>query len=134
MAGAPRESDTTFIVCDDVRSEVGDKISILGFFPADITVESADPRGAIPSLGFVFVAPKGHGLLGDRTFHFRVRGPDGNVVATMDGVPEFADGKATTLCFLYKPFVLGGFGDYLAELEFPSRTYRHEFNISASRK
>ena len=61
----PSQEKTIFLLCEDIRQELGGKISLLGVIPANhLTLEGMPQNSAdavIPSLTFVFLFRDGEG-------------------------------------------------------------------------
>lgn len=109
----------TFIVCDDVRNEVGGKVVLVGVYPGNVIVLRNFPAKVTSTVWTVFWFRQE----GSFEAQFRHRMQDGTVGGT--GVTSFinaAKGKLTT-CKLEAPFELSDPQMVEVQLRFPDEDW-----------
>ena len=125
MTTYPNDSDVWLLLADDVRQEMGNKVSILGYFAGDdILIEGSTT--ILGSLAILFVIKNADG---EMQFSAKITPPSGADIAT---IPP-------TLIKLepHKPFVqiikfLGypvTLGTYKVDVSFDNNTYRRSFVV-----
>lgn len=132
----PVAGNVKFILCEDVRMEAHQKLTLLGVFPADsITVlNPKEPPGGsgvavLTSLTVVAVLKQAQGRFDAR---LRIVAPGGT--AAFDehiGAIELPKRGAATLAAKAMGFVVPAFGSYRAELQLDEKVYPFPFEILA---
>jgi hypothetical protein len=115
-------------VCEDVRSEAGDKLSVLGLFAGNlINVPSDAPDLNQIMLALVFMLSDGEGTLAGT---FQLHGP-GGIVGSVVQVPPQTKVKENTavLVFGFKPTPPIPLGEFRADLTLSGSTYSHVFHV-----
>lgn len=128
----PEDKDVTLLIAEDVRQEIGNKLSINGWFTGDDIVfdRSGFGPGAVPgmpSLAIIFVVKSGSGKFPNKiqvtmpsgTVTLQAKGNDFNMNA---GIPGAA-------IFKFAPFAASETGDYTVEWSLPGRSFRRSFKV-----
>lgn len=124
----------TFLVCDDLRMEMGQKASLIGWYGGNNIIlhptisASGSKEVALPPIVFLFQLRGGEGRFGIR---FSLTSPSGKSVAQADaGEADFSPNQNRTI------FFKGGlsprideFGEYEASLLVGSKRYSHAVRI-----
>ena len=120
----PSKRDVRLILAEDVRQEMGGKLSLMGVMPGErFLVGGKPPPGlenvtfSLPSLAFVFVIGGGEGKAEGR---FKVVAPDKRttiVDVPMEKPIEMSGDKPTVFATASKPFMGPAFGRYTVVLE-----------------
>ena len=124
-----------YFVVDDIREEVGQKITLVGIYAGGNVVLSEKPKEgttlAIPGLA-IFATFRG----GDGQFKLRVNilGPSGNELHTNTQEVTFSKEKAYTLNVMafVRPFVVNEFGTYKIHVFLNERMYEGTFEIQTT--
>jgi len=130
----PATKAVKFVLCEDVREEAHQKLSLLGVYPADsVTVVNPTPPPSgsgvalLASLAIVVVIKDLQGEFGTR---LKVVAPDGET--TFDeamGTIQLTHRGAATLTWKIQGFIVPKFGRFRAELHLDDRSYPFEFEI-----
>lgn len=124
----PTDARTLFLVCEDVRQEINNKVSLMGVFIGGdiiITREEATGKPALP-ICFVFVFRDGAGQFDAK---FTVTSPSGKEIATVEmGKVEKKEG-AMTLCPKILPFFVEEYGDFEARMLLDGTVYSRQIQI-----
>ena len=118
----------TTLLCEDVRQEAGQKLTVIGVFPGNlINIPHDAPDRVQLQLTFLFILEDGEG---EFSGNFRIVGAEG----TLGDLIEVA--KSTkyrdagmTLVFNYRPSPLLAPGEYRGELKLAGNTYGLDFRI-----
>jgi hypothetical protein len=123
-----------FILCEDVRSEVQAKVSLLGIYPGetvrvigDAPPEMQDAKAAISSLAFAFFVSNAKGKLAPRLQFTDPRGIDGPPLDLAE--TAFEPGKSSTIAALAKPFIVSAFGEYSVTLQLGATAHKFAFYV-----
>lgn len=130
----PTREQTIFLVCEDIRQEVGDKISLQGVFGGRTIQldDSAAPLTAgsesiIPSLSFYICFHDGEG---EYVSEFQIINPDGkNLLETHDTKRKMIIGNyGANYIFRITPFPIK-IGKYEIVVLLDGQNYRETFNV-----
>lgn len=119
-----------FTVCEDIREEVGGKVSLMGVYPGaliNVQGEGAEVGRAIPSLCFYILLS---GVTGKCAISVSLSGPNGSIgkEARQDvEIPPKTKFHAIQLKFT--PFKLQGLGDYKVLVSLNSWAREFPFKI-----
>lgn len=122
----PDNSSSIFLLCEDVRQEVGNKLSFMGVFPNnDIVIPKGAPQ-IIPSLACVLVARGGSGSLATQ---LTVVDPDGFNMAAgpLENVMAEAGKSHLMLMKMIGPTMK--FGVYKANFRFDDFIIERKFEV-----
>lgn len=128
----PSDKKTLFLMCEGIREEPGNKLTLLGVYTAQkLLVPTTTETVLLPSLAFLFVFRDGFG-----TFQVRVslRTPSG--VALIDEQPMKdavkLEAQALSLIVQVVPFQTNEFGDFEVIVTLNSRSYERSFAVVKS--
>jgi hypothetical protein len=121
-----------FIVCDDVRQEVGNKVTVVGVYSDEILIPAPPSWPVIlPKLG-VFLRIKPFEDFVPKNFEVRFL-HDGKQIGLATGeVAGFDPDKSSTIVVVGSPFPLPGPGQLRFELSFTAGEQRREVPIDRS--
>ena len=127
---AQRDPESFFcLICEDVRLEVGQKLTLLGFTPGyTLNVQPGITNPQL-NLSLVFVFNKGEGEFAGS---FSLTGPNGIVGAELP-VAHTHVGPDSSMAsvFQFKPTPQIPLGQYLAKVTLNRRTYEQEIILRA---
>jgi hypothetical protein len=117
----------TCLICEDVRQEMGGKLTILGFLPGDKIDVPPGTTNAPLNLTFVFVFENAEG---DFSGTFSLMGPDGLVGPEAPIPPAHVQpGGGLASVFQFKPTPPLPLGKYVAKVVLNGRTYEKRFQL-----
>jgi hypothetical protein len=126
-----------FLLCDDVRSEIGGKLILIGLYPDDkILVASVPgqpiPQGyaaLLPQLAIVCVVFDGNGPFPTEA---KFVSPLGQVVVSVNlGSPQFVPGVPATFVLKAGTFPVTQYGRHELSLSIGSKSFPFHFDILA---
>jgi hypothetical protein len=123
----PTPGRETFLVCDDIRREVGRKVSLMGvYFGETINVAlSGSSKQTIP-VSFVFVFHDGEGTFNAK---LKVTRPDGSVMAEQEFDNTEKQSDRTMTFILTQGALPTEVGTYTVRFELDERVYERSFRI-----
>ena len=129
----PKREDVTCLICDQVRPELHNKISVMGWYSGNRIVFEPKVPGEFPyvlaGLSFVYMAINGSGEFDCR---FRLIDPDDNQVNDVEmKTVVMAAGRQAGIIVQLAPVQFNSDGTYKAVLSLNSREYEFEFNVSS---
>ncbi|MGH6824684.1 DUF6941 family protein [Methyloceanibacter sp.] len=117
-----------FLLCETVREELGNKLSLLGLFTSNRILAPADTTTVLlPSLTLLFIVNGGEGSFRTSLTLFA---PSGKALAepTPRDVP-LVPGTGRNLIFNFVPFSTDEFGEYHAILRMDGTEYSRRFSL-----
>lgn len=127
----------SFVVCEDVRAEQGQKISLMGVLPGTMIISKADFEKAkaesknlkVNQLCFFFHLSEGEGKFKAR---MALVTPDGTVNKTEDfGEVEVTADEPLAIMLKIAPFTVHALGNYKMRLTLDDKNYEGHFRIEA---
>lgn len=124
----PSDEKTLFILCEDIRQELGKKISLLGVFTGgNIIVQTTEESTTLPSVGFYFVFTDGEG---DFDGGFQVIGPNGESVTSKTGMKfQKKPGESMVLMMKITPFKIENWGTYKISINLENEIFERAFDV-----
>jgi hypothetical protein len=124
-----------FILCEDVRSEIYGKLSLIGVYPGETVVlvnspPAGTPKGQMPaisSLAFVFLVSNGNGKASPRIVVTDPKGTSGTPLQLAEStfVPE----NSVPIAGVAKPFVVTELGEFSIALDIGGAEFQFPFRI-----
>ena len=130
----PTARNIKFVLCEEVREESHQKLSLLGVFPADsITILGPKPAAlgnGVAVLASLAIVVTFKDVEGEFEARLRIAAPDGKVAFDdAIGKVNLAKRGTATLAWKAQGFAVATFGRYLAEVLLDDRSYPFEFEI-----
>ncbi|HVK53761.1 MAG TPA: hypothetical protein VM532_01910 [Burkholderiales bacterium] len=125
-----------FLVAEDVRHEIGHKISIAGLFSGNdinVHVEPENPGvPVLPKLTIIGFVRDGAGKFAGKV---RVLTPAGNDLISVHPVEfEKIEGQDAIIFIPIAPFVMTEFGKYEVSVMLDEKVYTHFFSVNSSQQ
>ncbi len=124
----PSQERFNFILCEDIRQEVGNKLTFLGVYTGgDILFPKGTKEMVLPSLTLFFGFGDGEGEFGVR---IKLTGPDGSIIVEKElerAIKKPREGM--NLIFGFKPFHVKEFGTYAIAVYLDGEPYERTFDI-----
>ena len=121
------------VLCENVRPELNNKMTILGFFPTEKIVMSRNTQPPdnqvtrLEELAIVSILQGGSGIFPCK---FELTDPTGGVLAGSDLPPaDFTKSDGVTVVIKFQQFVVPHFGFYTYGLYVGSQRYNFRFEI-----
>jgi hypothetical protein len=128
----PTQENLDFIICEEIRQEYGNKLSLLGVFGGGIGIDTAKSSGstntyAIPSLSFYFNFRDGEGTF---KADIKILDPDNEIILE-DDAGELTKQPSASMCFYLscRPFIFKKVGEYVAQLTLNETRYVGRFSV-----
>jgi len=124
-----------FIICEDIRAEVGGKISLIGAYLGYSITLSGDmpkdaPAGAIPALPALSFALAIFGEAGTYPCKAQITAPGNKEYPERDlGTATLAVPQTHVLVLREQPFPVAAWGTYSVRFQVGSDSYSFEFDI-----
>jgi hypothetical protein len=121
----PREA--SFVLCEDIREEIGNKYSLIGIFVSDditLPIGSYKAGAKISSLCVFARVRGGEGLFNQKLI---LETPSGKSTEVDAGSVELKKGTVHLVNFQIRPFALDGLGTYTVTLLFDDNRYSFPF-------
>ncbi len=134
MKTYPSDDRLTLIVADDLRQELGQKISVIGMYAnnrLEVPKES-NPPFHIPSIALLMWFLDGNGKF---TINIDITSPSGKSIPQkpLDNRElEMQESGALTLMLKLAPFVVSEFGAYQCRVLIDDREYVRSFDVVRS--
>jgi len=128
MTARTNPTHFTGLICEDVRQEVGNKLTFVGVIPGGIVnIPPSAPQAIVLALSFVFIFADGDG---EFSAQFRLIGPGGQIGTplTSPAVKKIPD-EPMVSAFQFKPLPPLTRGAYKAQVELAGQTYDLPFLI-----
>lgn len=124
----PNKENITFIICDDIRIEAGNKFALLGVYAGgDIVLQNNKLPINIASLAFYFNFLDGEGKFNTR---FKLIDPDGEVLMETNLEPsDKKKDKRLTVILKISPFNIKKLGQYTIDLFLDKKIYEKSFVV-----
>ena len=126
----PKDHEVTFILTEDARPDLGNKMNLLGvFLGGDIGLPPGAVPTLIPSLTLIFILNEGEGKIMQSAY---IENPDGVRIVEFEAsiVEKKAEQKAM-VAFKLSPFPIEKFGAYKAVLKLDNRLYAQSIPVHA---
>jgi len=132
----PSDERVQFILCEDVRQEMGNRYSALGIYGGDVLIveklgegQSLDTGVSLASLATIFTFVDGQGQFDGS---FELVAPDGTVQMreTFGQLTKPSMTHRMNVISVLKPFALHGLGMYKAAAILDGKRYEREFKIN----
>jgi hypothetical protein len=125
----PNDADVILLLCEDARLEIGNKITIIGWYVGgDILIPQPNPQPVLQSLCLIFHIRSGDGEFSVST---KVIDPNGTtIVETQVSKISINRGSATAQILKLVPFS-SLYGRYNVELYLEEKAYRRQFAVAA---
>lgn len=133
----PKREESIFLVCEQARAELNNKVSVIGWYGADEIVfhpeRGEKPPYGLASLSFLIRLKGGSGVFATS---FSVEGPDGESIMALTDLPPhtIASGKTTLIGVQIAGPIFKTLGEHTARLKLERKIYEFNFTVSASRK
>lgn len=124
----PQAEDLNFVLCDEIRQEIGNKISLMGVYSGGdlIVPKKDDKKHVVASLSFFFGFTNGEGIFEGK---FVIKDPTGKVILT-NPIKELKKEKDKGMNFVaaVKPFHLT-IGKYTVSLWLDDHEFINTFDV-----
>ena len=127
----PADSDVVLLLCEDARLEVGNKVTIIGWYVGgDIVIpKSEEDQVLLPSLALIFLIRSGDGEFQGTA---KVIHPNGSaIIETQPLQIPIRKGASAAHLLRAVPFS-AKIGKYTAEFRLNERTYHSGFTVTRS--
>ena len=134
MPSLPGDKDFSLIISDDARPELGDKITILGFYSGgNIGFLGGQPPYMLPTITFIYIFKSGDGTFKVR---FSLIAPDGSAVIESAQLPDLVKLPNLTATFVmqFRPVMFNSLGNYTARLVLDNKSYDTIIPITQTQK
>jgi hypothetical protein len=128
----PTKENTLTLIAEDVRREIGNKLTILGWYGGKkVNIEDWNETSVIPSLAVLFQFRDGAGEFATR---LEVIGPDGQVrgKGDMGTTIKTASDSAVVVAFL-RPFKVPALGTYTVRIYLDDHPYEAVVDVGAGK-
>ena len=120
-----------FLLADDIRPELGEKITILGTYGGDAVILEGQqhmPGMAMPSLAILCIGRGGEGTI---RVDASLTSPTGKHSQAMPKPNEIVKEKKRNLALVFKfqPFLIEQFGTFIFKLKLDDKEYPFPFRI-----
>lgn len=127
----PTDEKTSFILCEDIRQETGNKVSFLGVYGGrNIIFRGEGEKVQLPSLAFVFSFLDGEGEF-NITFSI-INSKKDEIFSQPAGILKKKLGKIMNVYLKVSPFAGKVFGKFSARLKLDEKTYERTFELNKS--
>lgn len=126
---APKDSDVWFVLCDDARQELGNKLTLNGIYTSgDLNFEQKASEYAIKGIVFFFQTKSGGGTFNT---HIDILDPDNQIAISFPNKTSTIDpGKHALFVAQVAPFKFAKSGQYLARLYLDDTVYERSFRVN----
>jgi hypothetical protein len=123
----PNDAESVFLLCEDVRQELGNKQSFMGvFLNNDIVLPKGTEQMLLPSLAVVYLARGGEG---PTTASLDVIQPNGDLLfSTPKDNPVIQRGQSHIMVVKIMAPLLRS-GTYRVQAHFDESTFEHTFEV-----
>jgi hypothetical protein len=125
-----------FFLAEDIRTDEGGKLSLLGLYPDDVIwvilpSEIGDPTEEMPLLiEGISICASFSEIAGEIDLRTTLTGPSGKVILDSGrGTMTQAELKRLNLTSRFRPMVIPALGKYLLTMELLGHTFRYEFSV-----
>jgi hypothetical protein len=128
----PSEDEITFLLCESIRQEANNKLTLIGLFTGgDVLVPVNATLITLPTFGLLFIFKDGEGTF---SIHASIFSPTNKLLlarAKLEDSKKDKDGPMV-IALMMTPFVTDEIGQFRVEIELDSEKYERTFEVKKS--